>query len=166
MPAPEPAKPAAGTATPAKPVETAPLPPAPEPAPVVVPAKPPVEAGPPQPPNNLEPIDPKEASGVMGKKVQGSKGEPMGLIVDVVVDAVGAPRAAIIDFGGFLGVGSRKIAIDWRLLQFKPGADEPVLLTLDRAHVQAAPEYKPTGPGVQMVGPSPIAPARPDAVKK
>ena len=30
--------------------------------------------------------------------------------------------AAIIDFGGFLGVGSRKIAIDWRLLRFDPAS--------------------------------------------
>jgi hypothetical protein len=141
-----------------------PLPPAAEPTPP--PAKAAADTAPPQQPNNLEPLDPKEATGVLGKKVQGSKGEAMGLIVDVIVDAVGAPRAAIIDFGGFLGVGSRKIAIDWRLLQFKPGADEPVSLILDRAHVQAAPEYKPAGPGAQMVGPSPVAPAPPDAAKK
>ena len=43
----------------------------------------------------------------------------MGRIVDVIVDRSGQVRAAIIDFGGFLGVGSRKIAVDWNALHFR-----------------------------------------------
>ena len=46
----------------------------------------------------------------------------MGRIVDVLVDRSGQVRAAIIDFGGFLGVGSRKIAVDWNALHFPPPA--------------------------------------------
>jgi len=42
----------------------------------------------------------------------------MGRIVDVIVNRDGQVRAAIIDFGGFLGVGNRKIAVDWRALNF------------------------------------------------
>ncbi len=42
----------------------------------------------------------------------------MGHIVDVIVDRAGAVRAAVIDFGGFLGVGSRKIVVDWSALHF------------------------------------------------
>ena len=68
------------------------------------------------------------------------------MVVDVLVDGDGRPRAAVIDFGGFLGVGSRKIAIDWELLQFRPAdRTQPVRLVLGRAEVQAAPEYKPSG---------------------
>ncbi len=37
----------------------------------------------------------------------------MGRVVDVIVDPAGQVCAAIVDFGGFLGVGSRKIAVDW-----------------------------------------------------
>jgi hypothetical protein len=96
----------------------------------------------------------------------------MGLVVDVLVDSDGRPRAAVIDLGGFLGVGSRKIAVDWRLLQLKPvDASMSVLLSLSRAEVRAAPEYKPSSnPGqlVLLVGsppPSPGAPASSDAPK-
>ena len=46
----------------------------------------------------------------------------MGRIVDVLVDGQGMARAAIIDFGGFLGVGSRKIAVAWQALHFVPPA--------------------------------------------
>ena len=46
----------------------------------------------------------------------------MGRIVDILVDRAGALRAAVIDFGGFFGVGSRKIAVEWHSLHFKRDA--------------------------------------------
>jgi len=125
------------------------------------PATPPEAAkkGEPPPPKNLETLEPGEAIGLLGKEVRDAAGQDMGMIVDVLVDSDGQPRAAVIDFGGFLGVGSRKIAIDWRLLQLKRTGDGvSVLLTLTRAEVQAAPEYKPSSDPAQpvkIVGPPP-----------
>ena len=55
---------------------------------------------------------------ILGKDVRSSADENMGRIVDVIVDRAGRVRAAVIDFGGFLGVGSRKIAVDWNVLSF------------------------------------------------
>jgi PRC-barrel domain len=107
-----------------------------------------------RPPPNLEPIGPSVAIPILGKKVRDASGKDMGLVVDVLVDHDGMVRAAVIDFGGFLGVGNRKIAIAWRLLQVNPtDRDAPIVLTLDRAQVQAAPEYKPSSPPTQAVGP-------------
>jgi hypothetical protein len=85
----------------------------------------------------------------------------MGMIVDVLVDAEARPRAAVIDFGGFLGVGSRKIAVHWQALHFRPiDRAAPVLLKLGRAEVQAAPEYKPTSQPSEVVSPpASVAPA-------
>src|SRR5689334_21435853 len=65
-------------------------------------------------------VDGSVAETLLGKPVQSAKGEDLGRIVDVVVDRAGMVRAAIIDFGGFLGVGTRKIAVDWRMLRFPP----------------------------------------------
>ena len=50
----------------------------------------------------------------------------------------------MIDFGGFLGVGIRKIAIDWNALNFESqGTDQDaVIADLTREQVKAAPEYK------------------------
>src|SRR6476660_1147188 len=50
---------------------------------------------------------------VLGRQVRSIAGEDMGRVVNVVVDQSGQVRAAIIDFGGLLGIGNRKIAIDW-----------------------------------------------------
>jgi hypothetical protein len=138
------------------------------------PGTPPAAAKQANPPlaKNLETLEPGEATGLLGKKVRAAAGEDMGLVVDVLVDSDGRPRAAVIDFGGFLGVGSRKIAVDWRLLQLKPvDPDAPVLLSLTRADVQAAPEYKPSSSPAQpvvVVGPPPPstdAPASSDAAR-
>ncbi len=115
---------------------------------------------------NLEPIAPNSVVAILGRKVLGPAGEDMGSVVDVLVDGEGQPKAVIIDFGGFLGVGSRKIAVDWRLLQFRPGDPKaPISLSLGRAAVQAAPEYQPAKNPPQpeeMVGPPPAI-ASPDA---
>jgi PRC-barrel domain len=127
--------------------------------------KPAARSGPP-PPQNLEALPAGKYTGVLGKKVAGPDGQDLGLVVDVVVDVDGTPRAAVIDFGGFLGVGSRKIAVDWRLLNFAPDrADGQIWLSLDRAEIQAAPEYQPGVASDEMVGPPWAAPASPGAGK-
>jgi hypothetical protein len=76
----------------------------------------------------------------------------MGRIVDLLVDETGQPRAAIIDFGGFLGVGTRKIAIDWHALRFgEIGAKDAVVADLDRDQIRSAPEYKDSHEVVAIV---------------
>ena len=114
---------------------------------------PPAKSGPPGP-SYLEPLYAAETTAVLGKAVVGLNGEKLGLITDVVVDRDGRTRAAIIDFGGFLGVGSRKVAIDWNLLTFATEKrDRSAVLGLDRREIQAAPEYKADAESTEMVGP-------------
>jgi PRC-barrel domain len=119
---------------------------------------------PPKPPENLEPLPKEGTITVLGKKVRGAAGEDMGRVVDLLLDRDAQIQAVVIDFGGFLGVGSRKIAIDWRLVQFRPEEREaPLALSLGRAEVQAAPEYKDTAQPPVMVGQPPPPPEPPPA---
>jgi len=116
------------------------------------------------PPDNTELLPSSEVMPLLGSKVRDETGEDMGMVVDVVVDRDGKPRALVIDFGGFLGVGSRKIAIDWRLVHFqRENKDAPVLLHLSRAEVQAAPEFVPGVEPLKMLGPAANPPASPNA---
>jgi PRC-barrel domain len=80
---------------------------------------------------------------ILGREVVSAKGEDMGRIIDVLFDEKGQPHAAVIDFGGFLGVGSRKIAISWSALRFDLGEKKNVIaLDVGREQLKAAPEYK------------------------
>jgi hypothetical protein len=111
------------------------------------------------PPNDAKPtmtvFDRLEVQGVLGKEVRSEANENMGRIVDVIVDRAGQVRAAIIDFGGFLGVGNRRVAVAWNALRFPPDAKDPkkvghIGLDLNREQVQAAPEYKEDKPVVVL----------------
>ena len=97
-------------------------------------------------------LETQEAQSILGRDVRSLADEDMGRIVDILVDGEGGVRAAIIDFGGFLGIGTRKIAVDWRALNFAP-AGKPGSITLDltRNQVRLAPEYK-RGEPVVVVG--------------
>jgi PRC-barrel domain len=106
----------------------------------------------PAPPASVTIIAPREAHGVLGRDVRSPTDEDMGRIVDVIVDLSGGVRAAVIDFGGFLGVGSRKIVVDWNALHFGQIANKGDRITLDltKEQVNAAPEYKEDTPIVVL----------------
>ena len=123
-----------------------PAPPAPQqPAPPAA-----QQPAPPPPPPSVTIIGPKDAHGVLGRDVRSPTNEDMGHIVDVIVDRTGTVRAAVIDFGGFLGVGSRKVAVEWNALHFPPPGKPGGRITLDlnRDQVSAAPAYQDGKPVV------------------
>ena len=96
------------------------------------------------PPAAATVFDNQDVQSILGRQVLSSAGENMGRVIDVVVDRNGQVRAAVIDFGGFLGVGNRKIAVDWNVLRFAPTGSKYDRITLDLTcdQVKAAPEYK------------------------
>ena len=99
-------------------------------------------------------VDGEQLESVLGIKALSSTGDDMGRIVDIIVDRSGEVRAAIIDFGGFLGVGSRKIAVDWRSLHFDPKKAGAVVVNLTKDQLRVAPVYKAAEPVVMIGGPS------------
>ncbi|WP_430911215.1 PRC-barrel domain-containing protein [Methylobacterium sp. sgz302541] len=141
--------------TPQTPTGTAaPAPPPAAPAPATGPAP---QAGQQGTPATV--LDAQDYESLLGKGVRAANGDDLGRVIDVIIDKDGRPRAAIIDFGGFLGVGSRKIAVDWRSLRFSvDGKVGPVTLTLNRNQVRVSPEYK-SGDPIVVLGPAgPSAP--------
>ena len=106
----------------------------------------------PAPPPSVTVIGAKDAHGILGREVRSAANEDMGRVVDVIVDREGTVRAAVIDFGGFLGVGSRKIVVDWGALRFGGVANkrDSITLELTKAQVAAAPEYKEDAPVIVL----------------
>jgi PRC-barrel domain len=117
------------------------------------------------PSGKIEQVPPQQAVAILGLPVSEQDGKTVGRLVDVLIDAAGTPEAAVIDFGGFMGVGARKVAVHWSTLHFAPGdAKHPITLDLTPDQMKAAPEYKDPTKSVPVVVPdtSP-APARDDA---
>lgn len=112
-------------------------------------------------------LDTQDYESLLGKSVRAMNGDDLGRIIDVIIDRDGRPRAAVIDFGGFLGVGSRKIAVDWRVLKFTTeGKVGRLTLQLNRNQVRVSPEYKAGEPIVVLGATSPgavVQPAEGDA---
>ena len=85
--------------------------------------------------------------GVLGKEVRTRVEEDVGRIVDLLADRRGCVQAAVIEFGGFLGIGTRKIAIEWSALSFAIEGGRPVVIVeLTRDQLRVAPEVRPNEP--------------------
>jgi hypothetical protein len=86
---------------------------------------------------------------VLGRDVRTRVEEDAGRIVDVLTDRDGRVQAAVIEFGGFLGIGTRKIAVEWSALSFEGEGRQPVVIVeMTRNQLRVAPEFKPTEPAV------------------
>ena len=98
----------------------------------------------------------QQAVVILGRTAADPDGKDIGRLIDVLVGEHGQPETAIIDFGGFLGVGSRKIAVQWSMLHFAPtDPKRPITLSLTQDQIKAAPKYRDvTKPTPVMVAPA------------
>ena len=80
---------------------------------------------------------------VLGKDVATLREGDSGRVIDVLIDGHGRVRAAVVEFGGFLGIGTRKIAVDWAAFRF---AGKSIWVDVTREQLRAAAEYKTNEP--------------------
>ena len=84
----------------------------------------------------------KDAKSVLGIEVRTDGERNVGRIVDLLFDPNGAVEAAVVEFGGFLGIGTRKIAVEWSALRFQATENKLVaILDIPRDQLRSAPEY-------------------------
>jgi sporulation protein YlmC with PRC-barrel domain len=99
-------------------------------------------------------LQPNEARSLVDKPVYGSDGKKIGEINNVLIGKDGRARAAVIDFGGFLGVGEKKVAVDWKQLNI---SGDRIVVGMTKDQAKAAPEFKREqvaeqyGPDVELV---------------
>ena len=119
---------------------------------------------PPPPPAEQELIYHGEAASILGRMVRDRDDGMVGRIVDVLVDDTGQPRAAIVDAGGFMGMGTRRVAVAWRTLRFQTAAGRAGRIVLDMTldQIKDIPEFKrsvgPADPPVTVAVPPPPRP--------
>lgn len=105
----------------------------------------------------------KDATSLLGQDVHTPDGQLIGRIEDVLVDATGHPRAVVVDFGGFMGIGSRKVAVAWDKMHFPPqdAKNQKITCDLTPQQIKVAPEYKEGKKPVTVTGAPPKQPATP-----
>ena len=120
----------------------------------VPPAQPPAAVQPP-PLSAVQSVAPDTAEAILGQPVTDPDKKEIGRLVDVLVDANGQPQAAVIDFGGFMGVGNRKIAVHWSVLRFTPGdTKHKITVTMTPDQIKAAPEFLDPNKAASVVTPA------------
>jgi hypothetical protein len=78
---------------------------------------------------------------VEGTTVYNAVGDKLGSIDDLMIDkTTGQVRYAVMEFGGFLGMGADRYPIPWNMLKYDVQRDGYVV-PLDKAKLDAAPKY-------------------------
>src|SRR5208283_3135944 len=100
------------------------------------------------------PAPPHGGDAILGQDVA-SGGTVVGRLIDLLVGEDGQPRAAVLDVGGFMGMGARDVTVDWSTLHFAPTEKQhPITTTLSPDQIRSAPEYKnPDQPAAVVVQP-------------
>lgn len=83
------------------------------------------------------------ADNVTGATVIGPDGEDIAAVDDILLNADGSIDAMIVDFGGFLGLGQKRVAVGMDNLEFAANESGDVIIYSDftREELEAQPEY-------------------------
>jgi sporulation protein YlmC with PRC-barrel domain len=78
---------------------------------------------------------------VEGTKVFNTSGDKLGSIDDLMIDKrSGQVRYAVLEFGGFLGMGTDRYPLPWQTLKYDTSLDGYVV-PMDRSTLEGAPHY-------------------------
>jgi sporulation protein YlmC with PRC-barrel domain len=82
------------------------------------------------------------ASTLIGQNVENAQGENLGEIKDLIID-VNNERVfyAVLEFGGFLGMGEKLFAYPMRVFKHKDGTLDKLVLNVDKGKLKAAPGF-------------------------
>jgi hypothetical protein len=84
------------------------------------------------------------ASRLVGLNIQNAADENIGEIYDIILTDAGAVKAYIVSVGGFLGVGTKYVAIDPKAMTLTRQDEKTWKATMNanKDQLKAAPEYK------------------------
>jgi sporulation protein YlmC with PRC-barrel domain len=78
---------------------------------------------------------------VAGTNVYNTAGDKLGSIDDLMIDKrSGQVRYAVLEFGGFLGMGTDRYPLPWSMLKYDT-VKEGYVVPLDKSRLERAPRY-------------------------
>ena len=82
-----------------------------------------------------------KASDLIGKNVQGTDGKKLGDIKDLVIDPEeGGVEYAVLEFGGFAGIGDKYFAVPWEALHLDQASNK-LSLDVHKKDLKNAPGF-------------------------
>jgi hypothetical protein len=78
---------------------------------------------------------------LVGRNVVGAGGREAGEVRNLLIDGQGRVRAAVVEWGGFLGLGERQALVPIERIQPGQGAGERARLAMTREELEALPRY-------------------------
>ncbi len=128
--------------TPAEPAKPAEAPPAPAATPApATPASPAAPAPPAPPPNKYRAADGElRAAALIGAAVYNDQKQNIGTVSDLLLNKEATATKAILSVGGFLGVGSRLVAVPFTDLRVEP--DRIVLPSATKVSLENLSAYQ------------------------
>ena len=89
---------------------------------------------------SLESMSPDQ---IVGKTVVSAEGEEIGEVQEIVQDPATSEKFAVVDVGGFLGVGQKSVAIAFDELQVSQSGQDQLESDLTRQTLETETEYTP-----------------------
>jgi hypothetical protein len=86
------------------------------------------------------------ASKLKGTDVIGPDNAKIGDVSDIVLDRSGAVAALVVGVGGFLGIGSKDVAMSMSAFQVQQGQNgqpDQLKVSMTKEQLKDAPEFKP-----------------------
>jgi sporulation protein YlmC with PRC-barrel domain len=78
---------------------------------------------------------------VEGTNVYNTEGDKLGSIDHLMIDkSAGTVRYAVLEFGGFLGMGTDRYPLPWNMLKYDTAKDGYVV-PINKANLTTAPKY-------------------------
>ena len=82
-------------------------------------------------------------SALIGAKVHNANNDTVGSVEDIYIDNKGAIQAVVVSVGGFLGMGTKDVAVNWSELTYgHDGKSLKLTTTWTKDSLKAMPDYK------------------------
>jgi sporulation protein YlmC with PRC-barrel domain len=85
----------------------------------------------------------KDIEKFIGKDVYGAKGDEVGELNNLLIGPDGRVRAAVIEFGGFLGIGDHHVAVPWDRLSVQ---GDRIMVNMTEDQIKTMPRWNKTHP--------------------
>jgi len=90
---------------------------------------------------NRTPCPTISSAKVEGTKVYNAQGQRLGSIGELIIEkASGRVQYAVLEFGGFLGLGTDRYPLPWEQIRYD-AAQDGYVVDLDKSVLEGAPRY-------------------------